>query len=276
MNEKKIWIYWHQGFENTSDLIKKCVFSWQTHNPDYEIHLLDQTNIQNFIDIDDVKECYRNKPLELAALADVIRLRLLSNYGGIWVDATCFCLRPLNEWLPAEMTKNSGFFCPSYRPGSSERIMDNWFLASKKSAPLITLLEKTSSQYLLEKELTLFEKTSIGRRINRWTHKKTSRTILWFNPLVKNFLKIRPYFFSQYIFYKLTKENIFFALAFDEMLKIDVQDCNFKHFEPFEQVTHGFIEKIQEKRLPFFKLKKIWNKIPRGSKIYELLHSNDL
>jgi mannosyltransferase OCH1-like enzyme len=41
----------------------------------------------------------------VAALA---RLCLLRTHGGVWVDATVFCRRPLDEWLPEHAA--SGFF----------------------------------------------------------------------------------------------------------------------------------------------------------------------
>ena len=59
--------------------------------------------------------------------ANVLRMELLARHGGVWVDATCFCVRPLDEWLPAQMS--SGFFAFA-RPARS-RLLANWFLAAR-------------------------------------------------------------------------------------------------------------------------------------------------
>jgi len=43
-----------------------------------------------------------------------VRILLLHEFGGIWVDATLLCNRPLDEWLPSTMTE--GFFAFAARP----------------------------------------------------------------------------------------------------------------------------------------------------------------
>ena len=43
-----------------------------------------------------------------AAESDLLRLYLLNKYGGVWVDSTNLCRRPLNDWLPSAASQ--GFF----------------------------------------------------------------------------------------------------------------------------------------------------------------------
>lgn len=62
--------------------------------------------------------------LPAEAASDLVRLALLSRYGGIWVDSTVYCLRPLKEWLQ-EVTP-TGFFAFN-RPGP-DRVLSSWFL----------------------------------------------------------------------------------------------------------------------------------------------------
>ncbi|OQX73377.1 MAG: hypothetical protein B6D64_13895, partial [Bacteroidetes bacterium 4484_276] len=95
---KIIWILWLQGFEDAPDVVKRCLASWKKHNPTWKINLLDETNIKQFIDVHAI--IGRNyKEISKQALSDVIRINLLSKFGGVWTDATCFCCKPLDEWL---------------------------------------------------------------------------------------------------------------------------------------------------------------------------------
>jgi hypothetical protein len=124
---KTIFILWFQGFENAPEIVKMCILSWKYYNPDWNIILLDQKNlpnyitIKNFIDID-------NKDINPIALSDVVRIILLNTHGGLWVDATTFCNKPLNEWLPNYA--NNGFF--AFSKPSNDKLISSWFIYSEK------------------------------------------------------------------------------------------------------------------------------------------------
>ena len=40
---------------------------------------------------------------------ELLRMRLLLKYGGVWADATTLCLRTMDEWLPS-LTQTELFF----------------------------------------------------------------------------------------------------------------------------------------------------------------------
>ena len=275
METKIIWIYWHQGFNDSPYLVKKCVDSWLRHNPTYTLKLLDRKSLKNYINMDDIYSFYNEENIGLAAISDIIRLRLLSKYGGVWVDATCFCMAPLDNWLSDELKKNSGFFCPTYRKNTSEKIIDNWFLASKTNCQIVSKFERKITDYFLSNELRFYSKSLLGRRLNRWTQKKSKRTNIWFSFFVMKIMRAMPYFYFHYMFSSLASKDEEFRKCLENMSKIDAHDCNFKHLDPFKDSEDDFIENIKRKKLPFLKLKKIWDGAPKGSKLYELLHSID-
>ena len=45
------FIYWKQGFDKSPYIVEKCVNSWIEKNKDFKIHLLDDHNIKDYIDI---------------------------------------------------------------------------------------------------------------------------------------------------------------------------------------------------------------------------------
>lgn len=126
-----LYILWFQGFENAPDVVKWCVHSWKRYNPTWTIILLDNDNLQEYVDL--TKISY-DKDIQLCHLADIVRMVLLRDHGGLWVDATTFCHKPLDDWLPAYTT--SGFFAFNrYRP---DLMIANWFLYAEKGHPLVT------------------------------------------------------------------------------------------------------------------------------------------
>jgi hypothetical protein len=124
---KNIFILWFQGFENAPHLVQQCVKSWKFHNQDWTIHLLDNTNIHTYITIENDIDL-SNHNLEYSHKSDIIRLLLLKKYGGLWVDATVLCRKPLHNWLPEHIIE--GFFVFN-SPVLRDRIIANWFIYSE-------------------------------------------------------------------------------------------------------------------------------------------------
>lgn len=125
---KVIWIYWHQGIHNAPELVKKCIYSWQFWQPTYKIHILDKNSVKEYIRIEGLIPKSRIDKMTLASRSDVLRIHLLDKYGGIWVDATVMCLKPLEEWIQPYLS-SSGFFA-FHQPGP-DRMVSSWFLVSK-------------------------------------------------------------------------------------------------------------------------------------------------
>ena len=74
-------------------LTLKCIESWNTHLPDYEII---EWNEDNF-DVNQfsfAKDAYDSK--KYAFVSDVCRLYVLSKYGGIYLDTDMEILKPLD------------------------------------------------------------------------------------------------------------------------------------------------------------------------------------
>ncbi|AZO55832.1 MULTISPECIES: capsular polysaccharide synthesis protein [unclassified Mesorhizobium] len=133
MPPKIIWMLWLQGIETAPQIVKACVNSWQRMNPGWTIQILAKGNLADFLpDLSDPNSIL-SRPLSDAAYSDIVRIELLCRYGGVWVDATCYCLQPLDEWLDSVMSE--GFFAFE-RPAPS-RMLSSWFLAASQSSYLI-------------------------------------------------------------------------------------------------------------------------------------------
>ena len=147
---KRIWIYWAQGLDDAPDVVQKSYQSWVKLNPDYEVTFLDNTTLDDYLGFEWGSALQGfSAALKLAGQSDLIRLVLLARYGGVWVDATTFCLKPLNTWLEPAVDK-TGFFC--FRQNASRRTEDrtliSWFLASTPNHPIVQSLLKAAFAFL--------------------------------------------------------------------------------------------------------------------------------
>lgn len=96
----KIIHYCWFGNNPLPPLAVKCIDSWRTHCPDYEIK---EWNENNF-DMNMAR--YSKEAAEVdkwAFVADVVRFYVIYNYGGIYLDVDVELLKPLDEFLDTGM-----------------------------------------------------------------------------------------------------------------------------------------------------------------------------
>ena len=139
---KNIFLLWLQGWDKAPWLQKKVLNSWCINNPDWNIELIDEKNLKNYVsDIDYIYD--RNKKITPQAKSDIIRLSLLKNHGGVWADSTLLCMQPLNHWV-FDALKNSGLWM--YHGHGSNLDSDlgpaSWFIVSEKNGCLISKWKK--------------------------------------------------------------------------------------------------------------------------------------
>lgn len=144
---QKIWIYWDRGEENAPEIVKECIASWRAHNPGWDIQVLDSKTAAQIVELS-----HNPADLPVQSYADLLRLRLLRQQGGVWADATTYCLVPLDNWLP--LAAQRGFFAFTWTKYDSwflwpgmRRSMTNWFLASEPEGEFISLWEEASFGY---------------------------------------------------------------------------------------------------------------------------------
>ncbi|MBS5111743.1 MAG: hypothetical protein KHZ15_03540 [Coprobacillus cateniformis] len=124
---KKIHLIW-VGRNPYSEIVKKCIASWEKYCPDYEIKIWNEDNF----DINSnlfVKEAYDNK--KWAFVSDYIRLYALYNEGGVYIDSDCELFRNIDDILENEHVV-TGY--------SSSNWIPSGFMASEKKNKWIKLL----------------------------------------------------------------------------------------------------------------------------------------
>lgn len=83
------------GKKRKTKLIKDCIKSWKKYCPDFEIIEWNEKNTD--LSIPFVQEAYQAK--KWAFVADYIRLKVLFEQGGIYLDTDMMLLKPLDIFL---------------------------------------------------------------------------------------------------------------------------------------------------------------------------------
>lgn len=121
---KIIWIYWAQGWDNATEISKLCLESWICHNRLWKVIKLSNHNIRDYLNIDEITDNFFDKK-PLSCTCDLLNINLLAKWGGVWVDATVFCCKPLDSWLNSHT--ETGLFM--HKRIKQDMLIDTWFIA---------------------------------------------------------------------------------------------------------------------------------------------------
>lgn len=128
---KIIWIFWADP--NLPRDISLCVNRIIDLNPTYEVNVLNKNSLNHFVNID-----LTRSDMPLANISDLIRLKLLQKFGGVWLDASIIMNKPIDYFIG----KNNNFdLIAFYRNritiNPSFPVLESWFLIAPKNSKYI-------------------------------------------------------------------------------------------------------------------------------------------
>ncbi|MCL2597312.1 MAG: capsular polysaccharide synthesis protein [Paludibacter sp.] len=99
VGQKIFWQFWHQGIdENTSKIVVECLNSVKKNSNGYQVILLTNETVWDYVSLPNfVFEKFSKNRFNYANLSDIVRLYLLSAYGGVWLDATIYLTNTIKE-----------------------------------------------------------------------------------------------------------------------------------------------------------------------------------
>ena len=110
-----IWVCWWSGEETAPELVKQCIRSTRANAVTHPVHLITKNNYREYLEVPDymLKKVSEGK-MCFAHLADYIRVTLLAQRGGLWLDSTVFCA----DFLPDALFDQPFFTCRSAEQSS--------------------------------------------------------------------------------------------------------------------------------------------------------------
>ena len=148
LSQNTIWFFWLQGLSDAPESVKISLRSWKTLNPEYNVIVLTKDNLGEYFPFWDAFSL-SNLQIGIAHKSDFLRTYLTYFYGGIWVDATTFCFKPLSAWLPTVLS-NTNIFFPKQGEKCPDRLIKNWLLAANKGNIFSKKLLKKLYDYIFE------------------------------------------------------------------------------------------------------------------------------
>jgi hypothetical protein len=244
---KKIWIMWLQGLEQAPRVVQECYESWKRLNPNWDITFLNEANLHEYVDLQPILA--KQPLLEKQALSDIIRIKLLAQYGGVWIDATCYCQTPLDDWLN-EVTE-TGFFA-FYKPVKSS-LLAAWFLAASQANPLIVQWKCATESYFMENP-NLGRRTDVARWF-KWFSINTFTTRYWFSYPIRKVFKVYHYYWFMYLFTEIIRRDRQSRQIWEQTPKVRVAiPERLYKFGLLSPLNQGLKDEIDRKVSPIYKL----------------------
>jgi hypothetical protein len=106
-----IWFMWWQGEENMPPVVKTCYQTIKRYSNGHNVNLVTKDNYRDFVTIPTyiIKKVEKNV-FSLTLFSDILRICLLYDHGGLWLDSTVLLTKQLPS-LP-EICKSLGFWTP--------------------------------------------------------------------------------------------------------------------------------------------------------------------
>lgn len=147
----KIWICWFQGIENAPELVKTCYNSVLKNYKDKEIIVLTEENYKKYVDIPEyILKKWKKGYISFAHFSDILRIELLSKYGGLWLDSTIFTTNK------SDLVFNDDIELFVYKQVDLDRknpltvVASNWLIYANRDNNIINLTKKLLYQYWKE------------------------------------------------------------------------------------------------------------------------------
>lgn len=103
-NEGPVWFFWWQGEATMPPIVRKCYELAKAHAPKaHPVVLLTEQNYADYATIPDyIINKVKAKTITLTHFSDILRVSLLCEHGGLWMDATLYVAKEMSEDIFSE------------------------------------------------------------------------------------------------------------------------------------------------------------------------------
>lgn len=144
---RKVWIFWWQGMESAPGLVQRCYSSVKENLIDWEIVLITQDNYKEYVTFPEhILQRLENGEITLTHFSDLLRLELLINHGGLWLDATVLCT---SSAIPQSIIDSDLFVHQALKPGADGHatVMSSWCIYAKTNNKILLATREMLYQY---------------------------------------------------------------------------------------------------------------------------------
>lgn len=220
-----IWFYWMQGEKNMPPIPELCLNSLRKHANGHPVIFLDADNVNQYVNIPfEIAKAYQTGKLKQAHYADIIRILLLAQHGGLWMDATLLVTQDIPETIfqtpfYSIKTKEFGYFVSRCR-------WSVFCLAGWKHNILFEKLSECFAAYFKQKDV-MIDYFMFDQLIDiLYNEHREIRNMIdqvpYSNPEVHSLNRLLLNNFNEHIYKQLTENTFLFKLSWKSYSKEDL------------------------------------------------------
>lgn len=148
-----IWQYWDNGYENSPLIVKACMSSVKANANGYEHIILNDSSLKDYLTLPQhIMNKYKSGVINKTHFSEIVRISLLAEYGGIWLDATILLTDQISNMFKTNSkylfvrVPNSDIF------GPKEILFNTWILSSPVNSEYFNRLKSFFYNYWLQEK----------------------------------------------------------------------------------------------------------------------------
>ena len=171
-----VWVCWFQGIENAPPVVKACIDSIKRHLSK-KVILITADNYTQFVNMPEyISQKWKKGKIPPTHFSDILRVSLLSLYGGCWIDATVY----LMDAVPHFMTSNSLFCFNVSKYGLEFKLGGSWWMAAEEKQPIIVETRNVLYEYWKHENL-LIDYFLLHKIFKKIIERKNEYLVIWNN-----------------------------------------------------------------------------------------------
>jgi hypothetical protein len=177
-----IWQFWENpAGRSTPQIVKTSLESVKKFKGDFHHKILDNSTMGNYSDLPGyIIDKFNKKQIGYAHFSDLLRLNLLKNHGGIWLDATAY----MTNFIPQYITDEDFFvFLTGEKTHFPYAFMQNCFIRSKKNNALCEAWYQVCVEFWKNETKTF----------DYFQHQLMFKTLILNHPAAKNLFNKMPH-----------------------------------------------------------------------------------
>ena len=249
----RAWSYWAQGLEEVDPIVQLCMDSWKSRGGFESITVVDAGSVYSYLPEGTLPATFSSLPFQLQS--DFVRLALLREYGGIWMDASTLVTAPVADWLETLDIKNGCFFFQNPGIGIGGRLFETGFLAARPNHQFFSdwldalgalfLRNRVHRAHSPDSDAPYFSKIFFGF-LNKYLRRSANLSALWAVPPL-SWLPFYPFFMVHYVGNALLRKRA------HSKLFADMEIVHAKHYLRIRDVSNkfGWLEALNSPDLKF-------------------------
>ena len=138
-----VWWCWFQGEENAPDVAKACLESVRKNMSGKNVIVITEKNMYDYVSMPDfIIEKYKKGIISKTHFSDLLRLELLIQHGGLWIDSTVLCTA-----CPDYAFNTPLFAFKTNEKNDPATAAQSWFMSSEKDNPVLKLTRDLHYKY---------------------------------------------------------------------------------------------------------------------------------